>query len=162
MLDKGSASSQLPGRSRTGRRNREVRGMPDLSQLEMFPHVGSFFLLSTSLHQLPYQEGILDCPVVPSSGTKGGMLPTVLLSPSWLSAKHQGPQPQRRAIPGTVAMTHTASGVERPILFPLGTSETVCSVKHCPPPLTTVLSEACLPEVCLQLGVLRAKGRLLV
>nr|KAF6382449.1 hypothetical protein mPipKuh1_008829 [Pipistrellus kuhlii] len=161
MLDKGSASSQLPGRSRTGRRNKEVRGTPDLSQLEMFPHMVPFSFSQPHCTSDLSRKEYWIVRWSPALGQKAECSPQSC-SPSWLSTKHQGLQPQRRAIPGTVPMTHTASGVERPLLFPLGTSETVCSVKHCPPPPTTVLSEACLPEVCLQLGVLRAKGHLLV
>ena len=47
------------------------------------------------------QEGKLYFPMMLSGRTAGRMLPKLMLSPSLLPAKLQGPQLQRRAISGT-------------------------------------------------------------
>lgn len=138
-----------------------MRGTPDLSQLEMFPHV------------VPFSFSQPHC--TSDLGRKENCI--VLWSPALGQMEECSPQSGSHR-PHFQPNTKALSLKEGPFLGQyqghvqrVGLKDQYLSLwglqklyalsnipLHHP---TTLLSEACLPEVCLQPGVIRAKGRLL-
>lgn len=116
-----------------------MRGLPDLTQLEIYPDVSVSFCQPHCTSTLIRKENY--CPVAPSSSrTASVIVLTLMLSPFLFLAKSQSCQPQRKAIPGTIPMTSPGSVIGLPIPSSPVTSGTLCSVKHSPQPPSSTLS----------------------
>ena len=149
------ASSQ--GKAGQGERSGELRGTSDWRGFHMrFPaHPPKLTAL--------VQEGKRYFPMMFSGRTAGRMLPKLMLSPSLLPAKLQGPQLQRRAIsgtsPGSMARRPTPSlqGLHKLCVL----SNTLLHHHHTPSfCLFWLLAKVWLPEVYFRPGATRGKGSL--
>ena len=152
------ASSQ--GKAGLGERSGELRGTSHLGRRGFRTWLPA---QPPSLTALAQEGKLYFVEMLSGPSTAGQMRPKLMCSPSLLPAKLQGPQRQRRAIPGT----SPGSMARRPTPSLQGLHKLcVLSITLPPPPCLTLclswllLAEARLPELYFGPAATRGKGSL--